>query len=139
MAPGRWRAYMFPMARVIEQFLRFGGVGVLAALGHYGTLALLVELAALGPVPATLGGYVVGGVISYALNRQWTFASAARHRDAIGKFVLVAAVGFVLTGLAMAALTGPLRLHYLLAQLVTTGIVMLWSFWASKLWTFAPP
>jgi putative flippase GtrA len=27
-------------------------------------------------------------------------------------------------------------LHYLLAQLVTTGVVLLWSFLAHKLWTF---
>jgi putative flippase GtrA len=127
------------MRHLIEQLLRFGGVGVLAAIGHYGALAALVELTGAPPVPATLGGYVVGGAISYALNRQWTFASDARHRDAIGKFVLVAVVGFALTGLVMALLTGPARMHYLLAQLVTTGVVMLWSFWASRRWTFAPP
>jgi putative flippase GtrA len=127
------------MRHLVEQFLRFGGVGALAAVGHYGTLVGLVELLAAPPVPATLGGYVVGGAISYVLNRHWTFASDARHRDAVGKFVLVAAVGFVLTGLVMALLTGPLRLHYLPAQVATTAIVMLWSFWANKLWTFGGP
>ena len=40
----------------------------------------------------------------------------------------------------MAAEGSPVSgLHYLLAQFVTTGIVMLWSFWANKLWTFAEP
>jgi putative flippase GtrA len=132
------------MRHLAGQFLRFGGVGVLAAAGHYGTLVGAVEFLGAPAVPATLAGYLVGGAVSYVLNRHWTFASDADHRAAIAKFALVAAVGFALTGLAMALLTGPARLHYLPAQVLTTGIVMLWSFWANRLWTFggarsAPP
>lgn len=127
------------MRVLLEQFARFGLVGVLAAIGHYGTLIGLVELAGAGAVPAALGGYVVGGVIGYVANRRYTFDSDASHRVAVARFVLVAVVGFGLTGLVMALLTGRAGLHYLPAQLVTTGIVMLWSFWANKLWTFAEP
>jgi len=50
-------------------------VGVAASLAHYSVLIALVEGARWAPVPATLIGYVVGGVVSYALNRQHTFAS----------------------------------------------------------------
>jgi putative flippase GtrA len=54
----------------------------------------------------------------------------------VWRFTLVAGVGFVLTYGFMALLTGQLRLPYLLAQLATTGIVMLWSFAANRFWTF---
>ena len=124
------------MRQVFGQFTRFGLVGVLAAIGHYGTLIGLVELAAAGPVPAALAGYLVGGAISYVANRRWTFDSDATHREALVKFALVAVVGFGLTWIFMALFTGALGVHYLPAQVVTTGIVMLWSFWANKLWTF---
>lgn len=112
-------------------------MGVLAAIGHYGTLALAVELGRIGPVPAALAGFLVGGVISYLLNRRWTFASDRPHGAAVPRFALVALAGFLLTGLSMALLTDGLGLHYLPAQLATTGLVMLWTFLANRSWTFA--
>lgn len=114
-------------------------VGVIAAVGHYGTLIGLVKRGGWGPVPATLAGYVIGGVISYALNRRLTWRSDRPHAEATWRFALVAVVGFGLTGAFMYLFTGPLGLPYLPAQLVTTGLVLSWSFLANKLWTFAVP
>jgi putative flippase GtrA len=121
---------------VARQFSAFFGVGLVAAVVHYGTLIGLVEGAGAGPVPATLAGYVLGGVVSYLLNRRHVFASDRPHREATWRFAVVAGVGFVLTGLLMALLTGPVALPYLPAQVLTTGVVMLWSFAANRRWTF---
>jgi len=125
-----------PARRLARQFSAFFGVGLVAAVVHYGTLIGLVEGAGAGPVPATLAGYVLGGVVSYLLNRRHVFASDRPHREATWRFAVVAGVGFVLTGLLMALLTGPLALPYLPAQVLTTGVVMLWSFAANRRWTF---
>ena len=46
------------------------------------------------PVPATLCGYLVGGVIGYLLNRRHTFASDRPHAEAGWRFALVTFVGF---------------------------------------------
>jgi putative flippase GtrA len=119
-----------------RQFSSFVGVGMLAAVVHYGLLIGLVEGAATPPVAAALVGYVMGGLVSYGLNRRHTFGSERPHSEAVWRFTLVAGVGFVLTYGFMALLTGQLRLPYLLAQLATTGIVMLWSFAANRFWTF---
>ena len=127
------------MRNLAEQFLRFCSVGVLAAIGHYGTLVLLVAGLAFRPVPAALAAYLMGGVISYAFNYRWVFGSAKQHRVAVPQFVSVAAVGFVLTGVSMSILTGSIGLHWFAAQLATTGLVMLWSFVANRLWTFGAP
>ena len=120
-----------------RQFAVFSGVGVVAAVVHYGLLIALVEIARWGPVPATLAGYVAGGVVSYALNRRLTYASDRPHAEATWRFAAVAAVGFLLTGLLMHVFTGWLAAPYLPAQLVTTGIVLFWSFVANSVWTFA--
>lgn len=124
------------MRLTIEQFARFCGTGVLAAIGHYSVYIALVGGLGAAPVPSSLAAYLVGGAISYLFSYRWVFVSDKRHRVAVPQFIAVAGVGFVLTGISMAILTGPLAVHWLLAQIVTTGIVMLWSFTANKLWTF---
>ena len=111
--------------------------GLAAAVAHYGVLIGLVELARWTPVPATLCGYVAGGIVSYALNRRLTFTSRREHREAIWRFAVVAGVGFLLTGLLMSVLVDRWGMPYLPAQVVTTGCVLVWSFIAHKIWTFA--
>jgi putative flippase GtrA len=131
-----------PFQSLTRQLAAFAGVGLVAAVGHYGLLIGLVELRGVDPVPATLAGYAGGGVVSYALNRKLTYSSDRAHREAVWRFAAVAFVGFLLTGFFMHVFTTLLDQPYLPAQLVTTGIVLVWSFAANKVWTFgasAPP
>jgi putative flippase GtrA len=132
------------LSAVARQFTSFFGVGLVAAVVHYGALIGLVELGHSHPVPATLAGYVGGGLVSYGLNRRYTYRSGRSHREATWRFALVAFGGFLLTW-ALMSLFGWLAgarfavwYVYLGAQLVTTGIVLFWSFLAHKLWTFGP-
>jgi putative flippase GtrA len=122
-----------------RQFLLFALVGVAAAIGHYGTLILLAELAAVPPVPASAAGFVVGAVISYALNYRFVFRSDAEHLPTATRFLTVAVIGLALNSLIMALLTHWAELHYLLAQVAATLTVMLWSYGANRLWTFDRP
>lgn len=124
-----------PLAR---QFVAFSGVGVVATLLHYAVLVALVEGAGADPVPATLAGYAAGGIVSYALNRSVTYASLRPHREATWRFALVASVGFCITWVVMGVFVRRLGAPYLPAQVVTTGLVLFWSFAAHKLWTFRP-
>lgn len=125
------------LQRLARQFAAFFGVGVAAAVVHYGLLVALVEGGGFDPVSATLAGYIVGGLVSYALNRRHTYESSRPHREATWRFAVVAFVGFLLTWGFMHLFVAWLGAPYIPAQLVTTGIVMLWSFLAHKAWTFA--
>lgn len=119
-----------------RQVSAFAAVGVAAVIAHYGALIGLVEVAQWRPVPATLVGYVVGGVVSYILNHRHTFDSRRSHAQAVWRFAAVAGVGFLLTYAAMHLLVERLRAPYLPAQALTTGVVMAWSFLAHKYWSF---
>jgi len=125
------------LAPLARQFAAFFGVGLVAAVVHYGLLIGLVEAWRVDPVTAALAGYVAGGVVSYWLNRQFTYRSDRPHAEATWRFALVAAVGFFLTWGFMHAFTRWFGLPYLQAQIITTAIVLFWSFLAHKLWTFA--
>ncbi len=127
-------AFLIQLSR---QFVAFFSVGVLAAVVHYGLLIALVELAGWRPVAATLAGHAAGGLASYVLNRRLTYASARPHAEATWRFAVVAFVGFLLTGFLMQAFTAWLGAPYIPAQLVTTGVVLFWSFAAHRAWTFA--
>lgn len=124
------------MRALARQFATFFGVGVLAAILHYSVLIGLVELARVPPVPATLAGYVAGGVLSYLMNRRHTYGSERPHAEAGWRFALVAGAGFGLTAAIMHGLVDRLGAPYLPAQVLTTGIVLVWSFFAHKLFSF---
>jgi putative flippase GtrA len=123
-----------PLAR---QFATFSGVGLVAAVAHFGVLIALVEGTGMDAVRAALAGFIAGAIVSYVLNRRLTYRSDRPHREATWRFGVVAAIGFLLTWAFMAAFTRGLGAPYLPAQVATTGIVLFWTFVANKLWTFS--
>jgi putative flippase GtrA len=127
------------MTAIGGQFIRFATAGALAAIAHYATLIGAVELGGTTPLHASLAGYVFGAAVSYLLNYYFTFASSAAHHSALSKFLIAAGVGFLLNGAIMALLTGPFPIHYVVAQIVATGTVLVWSFSSYRLWAFRTP
>ena len=119
------------------QFFLFGAIGAVVTAGHYVTLVALVELLHWDPAVASLCGAVVGAVINYILNYRYTFKSNQPHHIAVSKFMLIAALGAGINTLLMFFFVHQLQVYYLLAQVITTGIVLLWNFLLNKMWTFA--
>ena len=134
--PGGNRARTGSNAGPRRQFLRFAGVGALATSVHYLLIVALVESGLAGPVAAKAWGYIAGALVGYAANRRYTFTSRVRHSVGLPRFLLVAAVGFVLNAALMAWMTAGLEIHYLVAQIVATALVLLWNFAANRQWTF---
>ena len=119
-----------------RQISTYALVGVAATLAHYAVLISLVEGLVWRAVPATLCGYVVGGVISYLLNRRHTFVSDRPHQEATWRFATVALFGFCLTYAFMHSFVDRLGAPYLAAQAVTTVLVMFVCFFINRQWTF---
>lgn len=128
-----------PMFSLVQQFIRFTGVGFVSAIGHYGALIMLVQGFGAEPVRSSVVGALVGAWINYALNYRYTFKSTERHRTSVGKFAVVATVGLLLNTFFMWLGVDILQAHYLLSQIVTTGLILLWSFGANRFWTFRSP
>ena len=121
---------------MIPRFVRYAGVGAIGTAVHYGTLIGLVQGLSANAVGASTAGFVIGAFVNYALNRAFTFASVRAHRVALPRFIAVAGAGLLLNALVMAAILAVLPVHYLVAQVVATTVVLVTGYLANRHWTF---
>jgi putative flippase GtrA len=112
-------------------------VGAVATAIQYAFLFILVHWGGAGPVWASSVGFIVSSFANYILNYHFTFRSTERHGPVMLKFMTLAGTGLILNSLVMRMLT-KVGLYYLIAQLCTTGIVLLSNFTGNSLWTFRP-
>ncbi len=118
------------------QFIRFAGVGAIGTLAHYVLLVMLVETLRTNEVAASTAGATLGALVNYLLNRRYTFRSEKRHGEALTKFLIIAALGLTLNSLLMLIFVEILNIYYLLAQVFSTGLVLIWNFLGNRFWTF---
>lgn len=111
--------------------------GFAAVGGHYATTIAGVELLDARPLAASAAGFCVGAVIKYVLNYFLAFRSAEKHSAALAKFGVALAVLFALNALVFWVLQSGLGLHYVVAQVLTTGALILPGYFLSRLWVFA--
>jgi putative flippase GtrA len=124
------------MLELARQFARFAGVGFVSTIGHYGLLITLAQGLDWEPVRASAVGALLGAWINYVLNYHYTFRSKRRHFESVTKFAVVAAVGLLLNTLFMWLGVNIIHAHYLLSQVITTALVLFWSFGANRYWIF---
>lgn len=109
---------------------------MIATAAHYTALVVLVQARAVDAVAASAAGCLIGAIVSYVLNYRFTFFSTQRHAIAVPVFFLFAGLSLILNTVLMAGLTAGAGLHYLPAQVLVTGILLVWNFFAHQRWTF---
>lgn len=121
----------------MKRFVQYAAAGAVATAAHYLVLVALVEAGVAKPPVGSALGAVVGAAISYLLNRRLAFAgTTVAHAAAILRFSGVAAIGAILNGGIVAALSAAVHVHYLCSQIVATVIVLLMTYVTNKAWTF---
>ena len=119
-----------------RQFLRFAAVGATGTLVQYGVLGAGVELFGI-PAPISSGiGYALGSVVNYLLNYAFTFGSDKSHAETASKYYAVVGVGWCLNTGLMWLLAHHWGLNYWFAQVLATGVGLLWNFSGSRWWAF---
>ncbi|WP_197713704.1 GtrA family protein [Hydrogenophilus thermoluteolus] len=121
----------------LKRITHFAFASLFGTAAHYAVLITLVEWAHRTPTEGTAVGFVVGALVNYLLARRWAFPETqSRHREALIKFLLVAASGWGLnTGLIFLA-TAVAHFPYLAAQVAVTATLFFWHYAANRLWTF---
>lgn len=125
------------MKELTRQLSSFVGVGAAATALHYFVLVVLVEGLSAAPPRASFAGALAGAALSYALNRRHTFRSDAPHRRALWRFAAVALAAAAFNYGLMRLFVDAMGAPYLPAQVVTTGVLTLWTFLAHRVFTFS--
>lgn len=121
---------------LIRQFSVFSMMGALGTACHYLVLVSLVQFLGLGPAYATTMGYATGAIVNYVLNRRVTFRSQRSHGIALPRYVTIVLAGLIINTTMMILLNRVIGLHYLISQVVSTGVVLVVNFVLSKFWVF---
>ena len=127
------------MRKLIEQFIKFGVVGVVATLIDFGVMVALTELAGWDPVLSAGVSFVVSLVFNYAASMRFVF----RHRDDLNRarelviFAVLSLVGLAINEALMWLGVNALSLNYVLVKVAATCVVMLWNFASRKRWLYA--
>lgn len=119
------------------RFLLFSLMGGAATAVHYAVLLFSVRLLAADPVHASALGAGCGALVNYVLNYHVTFCATAAHQRVLPRFFVMVAIGFALNYLFMIAFVDMLEFHYLLAQVLTTLLVLAVNYAISAQWVFA--
>lgn len=117
-----------------RQLIQFGIFGLGATAIHYGLMALLITVG-LVPLLSSQIGFVAGGTFSYATNRVVTFRSRLPHRTSAPRYLVVAAICWLVNGMGLAVIRDA-GAPIWLAQLAATAVVTACSFLLNRVWTF---
>ena len=133
------------MGKLIEQFLKFGVVGVIATIIDFGVLVFLHDCFGIDPIIAAAISFIVSLIFNYLASMRFVFT----HREDLSKarefaiFLVLSIVGFALNEFVMWG--GELVLedmgvnydggpYYVAVKVFATCIVMIWNFASRKKW-----
>jgi len=84
------------MNGLLNQLVRFGSVGLLnTAIGLLAIYAVIFFFNT-GPAIANAIGYAIGMVVSFALNRLWTFGDNRSILKVLPQYLLAASISYLL-------------------------------------------
>ncbi|AJS60348.1 GtrA family protein [Paenibacillus sp. IHBB 10380] len=119
--------------------IKYAIVGGLGTGIHFAVLIMLVELWNMNPVVSSIIGFIVVLIISYFLNRIWTFENQqSGYAKQFMKYVIVSCAGMFINTLIMYVTVEWLSISYIVGQLISTVVVPIHNYIWNRRWTFTP-
>jgi putative flippase GtrA len=115
------------------EFIRYNLVGVINSVAGFSIIYILMFFG-VTPTMSNAIGYSIGSIISYYLNRKYTFKSALKSKIVMFKFFLVLAISYGLNLLTLKYLITIINPY--LAQIGSAIIYTLSSFLLIKFTVF---
>ncbi|MBF0621268.1 MAG: GtrA family protein [Magnetococcales bacterium] len=125
-------------SHLLKQMVRYGIAGVLGATLHTGILVLLVQWLDLNPTLSTTVGFIVTVVVTFHINKHWTFDTREIASTALYRYVIISCIGLALNAGCMHLTTITFNLHYLIGQGIVIVLIPINNFILNYYWTFKP-
>lgn len=121
------------------QFAKFCAVGLANTLVGYGAILLASFTLGLNPYAANVCGYAVGLLISFLLNRHFTFESRQAAWPALVKFCLAFLPSYALNLVVLHVTLQHLQFPVALSQALAIGSYTVTFFLLCRLFVFRAP
>ncbi|RYF28397.1 MAG: GtrA family protein [Comamonadaceae bacterium] len=120
----------------MKQLLRFAMVGVLNTALGYAVIFGCMYLLGIGAVVSNVLGYAVGLVVSYSLNRSFTFRSSGARRAEMIRFVAIFLLAYLANLGVLVLLIRRVGWHEGVAQVIAGVVYFGLSFVLNKYYVF---
>jgi putative flippase GtrA len=124
----------------IKEFLSYVLLAGIATLVDMGLLFLLTEYLFHFTYDYLIAGiisYLCGMITNYSLNKYITFKNTSKRiAPQFGIFSIIALIGLGLNELILWFFTEFTFLNYIYAKVLSVGIVMIWSYFGHRKFTF---
>ncbi len=123
------------MGKLVQQFMKFGVVGIIAFAIDYGVMVLLTEAFGINYLISATVSFIVSVVFNYLASMRYVFT----HKEGLSRrrefviFVVLSTVGLGLNDALMWLGTSLLGISYLIVKIGATAIVMVYNFVTRKI------
>lgn len=118
----------------LAELFRFAFTGGVCFLVEFLCLTLLVELVHLPVLIATAIAFLISVAVNYVLCVKWVFTGAKNGGAGVkATFLLTSGMGFVLNEVLMWLLNIVLGVHYMIAKVISTLLVMIWNYFTKRM------
>jgi putative flippase GtrA len=118
------------------QFFRYVFVGGAATVVDWTFLWLFYDVIGIYKYLSVAFSFLLGLLTNFCLSDRFVFSNVPETRSSANKFsvyLITGLIGLGLTELFMLLFDGLLGLHYMIAKIITTAIVLAWNFFSKKI------
>lgn len=121
-----------------KEFLKYLASGIIAVAADFSMLYVCVEYFGAHYLISNALGFMTGWVVSYWINVNWVFSYRRYHfHFEFTLFTLIVLIGLGLSELLMYLWVNWLGQNYLIAKVISSGLVFVYNYAAKKLLLFS--
>ena len=123
------------MRNLINQFIKFAGVGFVAFFIDYGLLIFFTEVLGIYYLVSATMSFTISVVFNYVASMRYVFT----HRDDISRtrefaiFIILSIVGLMLNNVGMFIGVAVLGVDYRITKVIATACVTVFNFFTRRL------